>query len=94
MFCAVLMAAVAVVVMSMVIAVGIRIILQISFGKCFRCFISRTLDYAIKLDSGIGERHLRTHSDPAADQGIRLCCLQETGQRTVPTSVGVYDLLI
>ena len=42
MLTAVLMAAITVVMMSMVIAVGVRIILQISFGKRFRRFVSRT----------------------------------------------------
>ena len=94
MLTAVLMAAITVVMMSMVIAVGVRIILQISFGKRLRCFVSRTLDTSIKFDSGIGECHLRTHTDPAANKSIRLCRLQEAGKRAVSASIGVYDLLI
>ena len=47
MLTAVLMATFTVVVMPMVIAAGVRIILQISFGKRPGCFISRTLDSAI-----------------------------------------------
>ena len=48
MLTAVLMAAITVVMMPVVIAVGVRIILQISFGKRLRCFVSRTLDASIK----------------------------------------------
>ena len=94
MLTAVLMAAITVVMMPVVIAVGVRIILQISFGKRLRCFVSRTLDASIKFDSGIGECHLRTHTDPAANKSIRLCRLQEAGKRAVSASIGVYDLLI
>ena len=94
MLTAVLMTAVAVMMMSVVITVRVGIIFQISFGERFRRFVSRTLDSSIKFDSGIGECHLRTHSDPTADQGVHFCCLQKTGQCTMSASVGVYDLLI
>ena len=85
----VLMTAAAVVVMSVVITAGIRIILRISFGKRLRCFIGRTPDAAIKFNSGIRKCHLRTHADPAADQGIRFCCLQETGKCAVSASAKI-----
>ena len=77
MLTAVLMTAVAVMMMSVVITVRVGIIFQISFGERFRRFVSRTLDSSIKFDSGIGECHLRTHSDPTADQGVHFCCPSE-----------------
>ena len=92
MLTAVLMTAVAVMMMSVVITVRVGIIFQISFGERFRRFVSRTLDSSIKFDSGIGECHLRTHSDPTADQGVHFCCLQKTGQCTMSASVCIYNL--
>ena len=94
MFTTVVMAAVSVVMMSVMVTAGIRIERKGSLGKSLRCFVSRPLNPGIKSDPGIRERHLRAHTDPAADQGVSLCRLQETRQRAVSASVGIYDLLI
>ena len=65
------------VMMIMVVALGIRIIFQRSIRKGFRGSIRRSLNACVKPDPGIRKRHLRTHADASADQGVSLCSLQE-----------------
>ena len=94
MLTAVFVTAVTVMMMSVVIAVRVGVKLQISFGKRFCRFVRRAPDSCIEFDSGLRECRLRTHTDPAANQRIGFCRLQETGQCAVPAPVGIYDLLI
>ncbi len=81
------------VMMVMVVAPGIRIIFQSSVSKSFRGSIRRSLNARIKLDPGIRKRHLRTHTNASADQGVRLHSLQEACKSAMTASVGVNNLL-
>ena len=81
------------VMMLMMITPGIRIIIQISLGQSFHCRVRITLDTGIQPDSRIGERHLRSHADTSADQGIGFRIQKEACQGTVPAAVCINDLL-
>ena len=74
------------------VASRIRIIFQTACGQCLRRGIRAAGHTGIQPDPGFRQRHLSTAADPAADQGIRLGCLQETGQCAVTASVGIYNL--
>ena len=82
------------VMLSMVVTLGIRIIFQRSIRKGFCGSIRRSLNACIKLDPGIRKRHLRTHADASADQGVSFHRLQEAGKGAMAASVGINDLLI
>ena len=92
MFVCVLVLAFACVVMVVMIASGIGIIRERPFRKGFCSGIRRTGHAAVELDPGFGQGGLRSHADPAADQGIGLRGFQETGQRAVTAAVGGNDL--
>lgn len=81
------------VMLSMVIAAGIRIIVQSPGSQCPRCLISRPLNPGIELNPGISQRHLSAHSNTAADQSIRSGCLQETCQGSMSAPIGIDNLL-
>ena len=91
MFRAVVMAAIAVMVF-MMIAAGIRIILQVALRESFRRRVRRPLHAGIEFYTRIGQRHLCAHADTAADQCVNLRCLKESGQRAMSASIGVYYL--
>ena len=79
--------------MSVVIAAGVRIVFKVSLGKSPCRLVSRALHTRIELDTDIRKRRLRSHADPAANQSVRLYGLKETGQGAVAASVGINDLL-
>ena len=81
------------VVMSVVVAFGVGIIRKLTLGQCLCRGIRRTGHATVELYPGLGQGGLRTHADPAADQGVGLRGFQETGQRAVAAAVGGYDLL-
>ena len=85
----VVMSAAAVVMMVVMVTVRIRIIDQIASCQRFCGCICRALHTGIECDAGISQCHLRAGADPAADQGVDLCGLQEASQRAVPVAVGV-----
>ena len=90
---AVLVTAFPVMMMPVMIATGIGIKSQSPCGKSPRGFISGALHTCIQPDPSVGQGHLRAHSDSAADQGISLRSLQESGQSAMAASVGINDLL-
>ena len=94
MLTAVLMAAITVVMMPVVIAVGVRIILQSPFSKSFCGRIRSPLNPRIKPDTQICKRHLCTPANAAADQRISFHCLQKTSESAMPISVRVNNLFI
>ena len=75
----VIMAAVAIVMMLMMVAAGVRIICQSlgNEGLCRR--IGRTLNTGKELDPCDSQRHLGTHTNTAADQSIHFSRFQESG---------------
>lgn len=81
-----------VMVMIVVVAVRIRIIDQIAGCQRFSGCICRALHAGIERDAGISQCHLRARSDPAADQSVDLCGLQEASQCAVSVAVGVDHL--
>ena len=89
---AAIVAAVAIVMLTMMIATGIRIIRQRSGSERLCRRIRRTLHAGIESDASVSQRHLRTHTDPAANQSVNFCSLQETGKRAVAAAVGIHDL--
>ncbi len=84
---------ISVVVMTMMIAAGIRIIIERPFCQRPGSSICLSPDTGVEPDSGIRERHLRAHSDTATYQGINLGSLKESGQSSVTAAVCFYHLL-
>ena len=70
MFSAMVVAAVIIVVMIMAVAVCIRSVLEFPCGESFGSFICRSAYARTESDSCIGNGHLGTHSDSAADEDI------------------------
>ena len=69
-------AAFSIVMMTVMAAMGIGIKSQCPCGKGLCGFIGRSLHPRIQFDPGVSKRHLRAHSDAAADEGINLGSLQ------------------
>ena len=82
------------VMMPVVVTAGIGVIFQCSFRKSFYSSISIALNSCIKLDSGIGKSHLRTHANASANQSISLNRLQKSCKSSVAAAVGRYDLFV
>ena len=59
-----------------VIAYGLRVVLERAGSKGAGRSVCRACDAAIERDAGLSERHLGTHADAAADQRVHLCGLQ------------------
>ena len=81
------------VMMIMMIAVRIGIIVQAACGESFRRGIRAAGHAGIQLYSCFVQRHPGASADSAADQGVRLDCLQKTGQCAMTASVGLRNLL-
>ena len=81
------------VVVAVVVAPGVGIIRELAFGQRPGRRVRGTAHAAVELDPGLGQRALRAHADPAADQRVRLRGFQKTGQRAVTAAVGGHDLL-
>ena len=77
---------------AMMIAMRIRIVFQVTFRECLCRSVRGSLHTGVKLNARVGQRHLGTHTNPAADQSVDFGCLQETGQCAVAASVSVYNL--
>ncbi len=92
-FCAVIMITVATVVF-MIVTAGIWIIFQLAFRLRFRGFVRRVWYSRTQLDVCLGQRHLSSHTDAAADQHINLRLFQKACQHSVAATVGNNDLRI
>lgn len=92
MFTAMLVTAISVMVLMMV-AAGIRIIVQDITRKCFSSLVSRAMYSGIELDPGLSKCLLSSHPYTSADQSLNLGILQESGKCAVPASQGLNDLL-
>ena len=80
------------VMMVVVVAPGVGIIREPAFGQRPGRRVRGTAHAAVELDPGLGQRALRAHADPAADQRVRLRGLQKAGQRAVTAAAGGHDL--
>ncbi len=74
------------------IAPDIGIEIQLSFQKSCYCSICAAGHTAIQLDTCCCQRSLCATADAAANQHICVQCCENTGQRAVPTSVGIHNL--
>ena len=77
---------------SVMIALYIRIVCKRSFRQSLNRFISAAGHTAIKTDSSIGQSILRSHADASADQSIHLQVQKKACQGSMAVSVRVYDL--
>lgn len=57
-------------------------------------FVCRTLHAAVQSDAGLGQSHLRTAADAAADQRIDALSLQKSSQRAVAAAHRIDDFRI
>ena len=92
MFSTVIVATIAIVMMPVMVTMGVRIIFQRSGGKSPCSFIRRSLYSGVERNARVRERHLSSHTNAAADQGIHFCSLQKAGQRAMAAAVGIYNL--
>ena len=67
MISAVIMTAITVMMLTMMIAMSIRIIFQRSGSQRLCCHVCRALNTGIEPDPGIRQSHLSTHSNTAAN---------------------------
>ena len=89
-----IVSALAIMMMSVVIAAGIGIVFKRSLRKSLCRCVSRPLHTRVKFDPGIRESVLCAHADSAADQRVNLCRLQKSGKRTVTAAVCIHNLLV
>ena len=78
--------------MSMMITMDIRVKAKISCKQCVYRLIRAAGHAAVKPDSRIRQRHLRTCSDSAADQGIHSQIRKQARQSAMTASIGAYYL--
>ena len=76
----------------MMIAACVRIIFQRSSREGLGSLVCRSPDTCIELDARVCQCHLRSHTDPATDQGVDFRGLKETSQSAVPAAVCVDNL--
>lgn len=92
MFGTVIVATIAIVMMPVMVTMGVRIIFQRSGGKSLCGFVRRSLYSGVERNARVRERHLGSHADTTADQGIYFGSLQKASQRTMATAIGIYNL--
>ena len=78
------------VMMVMMVALNIGIKAQIASQEVCDCCIGVTAAAAVKLNTSLGQSHLGTTTDTAADQNICIECAQNTCQSAVAAAIGVY----
>ena len=79
------------VMMVMMVALNVGIKAQIASQEvCDRC-IGVTAAATVKLNAGLGQSHLSTATDTAADQNICIECAKHTCQSTVAAAIGVHN---
>ena len=83
---------VAVVMVTMVIAHNIGIVVQLTGKQCRHSSIRTAGNTAVKTNARLGQRSLGTAADAAADQHIRVQCMEHTGQGTMASAVGTDHL--
>lgn len=71
-------ALVAFAVVAVMVAPGVGIIRELAFGQRPGRRVRGAAHAAVELDPGLGQRVLRAHADPAADQRVHLRSLQES----------------
>ena len=78
--------------MVVVVALHIGIEFQLSFQECCYSGIRVAGHTAIQLDTSLGQCHLSTATDTAANQHICIQFTQNPGQCAMSTSVGINNL--
>ena len=76
-----------------VVTVHVRVIAEIAGDECIDRCIRISADTTEKADTDLGECHLCTTTDAAADQCIDTELHEETGERAVTTAVRIHDRL-
>lgn len=80
--------------MVMMVAVHVRIKGERSRQQSCYGFVCRTLHAAVQRDAGLGQSHLRTAADAAADQRIDALSLQKSSQCAVAAAHRIDDFRI
>jgi hypothetical protein len=80
-------------VMVMMVASGVGIKLERSFGQRLSCRVCGAAHTAEKLNASLGQRILSPNADTSADQSVSLGCFQEPGKCSMAAAVGIDDLL-
>ena len=80
------------VMMIVMVASSVGIIRERPFCQCLSRSIRRAGNASVEPNTGLSQSGLRSHADPATDQGVRLRGFQETGQRAVTAAIGRHDL--
>ena len=91
---AVIVTTVAVVVMSVMVAMSVGIVFKRSLRESLSGCVSRTLHTCVEFDSGSRESILCAHTDTATNQCINLCRLQESRKSAMTATVCIDDLLV
>ena len=78
-----MMAAVMMLPFMVMVASGLGILLQLSFGKSLGCLICIPLNTGIDLDACLGQGHLSSAADAAADQSLHLMLFEKNRQSAV-----------
>ena len=91
---AVVAAGVATLAVVVVIAMYIRVIGQGAVQKGLHSGIGIAADTAEQTDTGLGQCHLGTTADAAANQGVNAVLHQKAGQCTVTAAVGANNLCV
>lgn len=85
-----MMAAVMMLPFMVMVASGLGVLLQFSFGKSLGRLIRIPLNAGINLDACLGQSHLSSAADAAADQGLHLMLFEKNCQSAVSGAAGVY----
>lgn len=91
---AMLTAAVTTLAVVVVIAMYIRVIGQGAVQQGLHGGIGIAADTAEQTYTGLGQCHLGTTADSAANQGVNIVLHQKTGQCTVTAAIGVNNLCV
>ena len=78
--------------MVVMVAADIGVIAQIAIQQCMHRCIRLAMDATVELDTRLGQCHLCTAADAAADQRVYAVLHQKSGQRTVTAAVGVHHI--
>jgi len=94
MICTVIVAAIAVVLMTVMVTTGVGIIGKRTFHQCPGGSIRLALYARIELNPRIGKRHLRAHAYASADQRVHLGSPKESGKGSMTAAQSIYHLFL
>ena len=76
---------------AVVVATDIGIVIQIACQECFHSIVSIAGNAAVELDASLGQSHLSTAADAAADQDVDTAAKEEACQSAVTAAIGIHD---